>query len=338
MKKSISYETQTQNYSTFGDKLLQHTDVLYSIQNEREFKPITIQLAPTEACDSKCPFCSVAKRPVNQKIPFEKIEKGLKEFRELGAKALEITGGGNPLIYRDGKKNINDVIELAYDLGYDIGVITNSEVLKRHIRPENEEKLKWIRVSLIKLDEGKNPEDYDFDGFPISKIGFSYIIYDGTTVESLERIAKLIDLNPDIKFVRIAPDCLTEDSLTIKDDWGDILDRLDKYKKIFIKEINDNFHPYPNKCFVGMIRPYWVWNGVCICTSHVLKNRVYHDDWKLCGHDDIKETWKKMNDRFKNGENPYDIDVNNKCWHCYYYNNNKLLNTVVSELPDKNFA
>jgi tRNA A37 methylthiotransferase MiaB len=166
IKESISYEQLTQAYSTWGGKLLQHTDVLYGIQVQKEFRPITVQLAPTEACDSNCPFCSVSWRAVDKKIPFAVIEKGLREFKALGAKSIEITGGGNPLLYKDGTKNINDVIELAYDLGYEIGVITNTEKLSRHIKPENAEKLSWIRISLIKLDEGKIPEDYDFTGFP----------------------------------------------------------------------------------------------------------------------------------------------------------------------------
>jgi hypothetical protein len=39
-----SYEEKTQKYATWGDKYLQHTDVLYSIQYEDTFKPINIQL------------------------------------------------------------------------------------------------------------------------------------------------------------------------------------------------------------------------------------------------------------------------------------------------------
>lgn len=338
IKENMSYEQQTQAYSTWGGKLLQHTDVLHAIQAKKEFRPITVQLAPTEACDSNCPFCSVSWRPVDKKIPFSVIEKGLREFRALGAKSIELTGGGNPLIYKDGTKNINDVIELAHDLGYEIGVITNTEKLSRHIKPENADKLAWIRISLIKLDEGKTPEDYDFTGFPIEKMGFSYIIYEGTTVESIEKIARLVELNPEIKFVRIASDCLTEESLTIKEDWGDIVQTLDVHKKFFIKEINDSFHAYQGGCWVGMIRPYWVWNGVYMCTSHVLKHRNYHDTWKLCEGDKIQETWDRMNARFKAGQNPYDIDIQGQCWHCYYFNNNRLLADVINELPDKNFA
>lgn len=338
VKENLSYESQTQAYSTWGGKLLQHTDVLNSIQNEKTFKPITLQLAPTEACDSNCPFCSVSWRPIDKKIPWEAIEKGLREFRELGCKSVELTGGGNPLLYKDGKRNINDVIELAHSLGYEIGVITNSEKLSRHIRPENADKLSWIRISLIKLDEGQNPEDYDFTGFDITKMGFSYIIYEGTSVQSIEKIAKLVEINPGIKFVRVASDCLTEKSITIKEDWGDIVKAVDVTHKFFIKEIGETFHAYEGGCWVGMIRPYWVHDGVYICTSHVLKHRNYHPTWKLCGHDEIKATWDKMNARFKNGQNPYDININKECWHCYYHNNNRLLADVINELPDKNFA
>jgi hypothetical protein len=338
------YRRQTQAFSTWGGKLLQHADVLRDIQIERRFRPITVQLAPTERCDSECLFCSVSGRPEDRKIAWDDIVRGLTDFRDLGAKAVELTGGGNPLLYKDGKRNVNDVIDLAHDLGYEIGVITNSEKLARHIRPENADKLAWIRVSLIKLDEGKAPEDFDFNGFPVSKLAFSYIVYNGdgkklgTTPATIERIARLVELNPEIKFVRIAPDCLTDDSLTIKEKWGDVVAALDKHGKFFIKEINEDYHPFDGGCWVGMLRPYWVHDGVYVCTSHVLKHRTYHPTWKLCGHDDIAATWGRMNERFAAGLPPYDIDVKGECWHCYYSNNNEILSAVINPLPDRNFA
>jgi len=338
MKSNISYEQQTQDFSTFGDKLLQHTDTLFSIQQNRVFKPITIQLAPTESCDSNCSFCSVAGRDITQKIPFEKIKKGLQEFKVLGAKALEITGGGNPLLYRDGEYTIEDVICFAYSIGYKIGVITNSANLSKYISPACAEYISWVRISLIKLDEGLGIEDYNFNPLPEVKIGLSYIIYEKTTSDTIKKIAQLVEMHPSIKFVRVAADCLTEDSLKIKEDWGDIIETLDNYKKFFIKEINDNFHPYSQGCWVGMIRPYWVWNGVYICTSHVLKHRNYDETFKLCDCDNILTTWNAMNGRFAAGGNPYDIDISKECWHCYYYSNNKILSSVIREMPDKEFV
>jgi len=119
----MSDELLTQKYSTWGDKLLQHTDVLHSMQVDRYIKPITIQLAPTEVCDSDCPFCSVAGRPIKSTLSYEKIKSCLVDFKLLGAKALEITGGGNPMLYKDGDKNINDIIHFANELGYDLQIL-----------------------------------------------------------------------------------------------------------------------------------------------------------------------------------------------------------------------
>lgn len=337
MKTNLSFEQQTQAFSTWGDKLLQHADRLSLIQNQREFRPITVQLAPTEACDSDCPWCSVQSRPIRDKIQWQDIAHGMEAFARLGAKSVEITGGGNPLLYRDGSQTINHVVELCHLHGLKIGIITNTEKLSRHLDIGLADKIQWVRVSLRKLDEGKNPSDYDFSGFE-GKVGLSYIVDETTTPETIRRIAEVVDLNPHTKFVRIAPNCLTEDSLTIKEKWGQCVSEMDSHGKMFIKEIGGHFKPYEHGCFVGMIRPYWVSSGVYICTSHVLKHRTYHPTWRLCGHREIESKWMEMNQRFKSGLAPYEIDIKSECWHCYYGNNNKILSTVASELPDKEFA
>ena len=160
---------KTQIYSTWGDKLLQHTDVLYSIQKDKIFKPVTIQVSLTETCQSDCPFCSVAGRPLKQYIPFNVLQMALIDFKYLGAKSVEFTGGGNPLLY----PRLNDAIRFSYNLGYKIGIITNSHSFKKFIDPDLYPTIDWIRVSLIQLEEGRNPEDYDFNGFPEERLSFS---------------------------------------------------------------------------------------------------------------------------------------------------------------------
>lgn len=362
-----NHKELTQKYSTWGDKLLQHTDVLHSIQNNGVFKPITVQLAPCEVCDSDCPFCSVAGRPLKSYMPFSKIVETLKSFKLLGAKSVEITGGGNPYLYndRDEKKDINDVIELAHSLGYKIGMITNTYSLKR-LKKELYDKIDWIRISLIKLDEGKNPEDYDFNDFPMNKLAFSYIIYEtngfpdqlsrtnkayqGTTKYSIEKIAKLVELYPEIKFVRIAGNCLIKgNNEKIKDQYREVINAVDKHSKFFIKDIGLEDSPFNDGCYIGMIRPYVAPNPhggdyrVYICTSHVLQKRVYDLDYSLCSVDNIIEAWAKMNEHYQKNKYPYEVK-NNKgndwcdtCKFCYYKFNNKLLHTVANEMPDKDF-
>lgn len=369
----MNYEEKTQKYSTWGDKLLQHADVLHSIQIDKKFKPITVQLAPTEACDSDCPFCSVAKRPLKSYLPFRKIKFLLQQFKVLGAKSLEITGGGNPLLYRDKeeKKDINDVIEFAGQLGYDIGIITNTEKLERHLNPKVYNYINWIRISMIKLDEGKNPEDYDFGSFPRDKMGLSYIIYEGTngvpdacsrtqkpyagtTKESIEKIAKVVELNPELKFCRIGGNCLTDNhQLIARQTFGDVIRSLDVYNKFFIKEVYDNDRPYDSGCYVGMVRPYIAPSPdggdyqVYVCTSHVLEDRIYKLDFSLGSIDNILDIWAKANRKYKTDGYPYEVRNNKgKNWceschaKCFYYNNNKILHTVAQRMDenDVNFA
>jgi hypothetical protein len=359
------YSELTQKYSTWGDKLLQHTDVLHSIQVNKTFKPITIQLAPCEICDSDCPFCSVAGRPLKSFMPWDVICQTLQDFKKLGAKSVEITGGGNPMLYRDKAqgKNINDIISYSKELGYDVGMITNSHDLKI-LNQESHKNLNWLRISLIQLDEGVDPEDYNFRNFPKDKLGFSYIIYDGTeksprlgkpyrgtTKETIERIAKLVSIHPEVKFVRIAGNCLIKgNNATIKDEYTEIIKQLDKYSKFFIKDIDNDDGPYNEGCYVGAIRPYIAPHPhgtgsyhVYICTSHVLNTRTYDLDYSLCEVKDIISTWEKMSENYKNLGYPYEIKNNkgknwcSSCKYCYYKFNNKLLHTVASEMPDKNF-
>lgn len=361
---------KTQKYSTWGDKLLQHADVLYSIQAKKEFKPITVQLAPCEICDSDCPFCSVAGRPLKSAMKFSEIEKVLRDFKNLGAKSVEISGGGNPLLYRDrdAKKDINDVVKLASDLGYKIGIITNSEKLERHLNDESFRLVDWIRISLIKLDEGKEPEDYSFGTLPLTKLGLSYIIYNstdgvpdelsrtnkpyvGTTKETIHKIAKLIELNPELKFVRIAGNCLIKgENARIKDAYKEIIEEVDVYDKFFIKEIGFDDVPFNDGCYVGAVRPYIAPHPdggdyqVYTCTSYVLNHRTYDMDYSLGSIHEIPSIWERMNKSYQENGYPYELRGNkgdnwdSQCKYCFYKFNNKLLHTVANEMPDKDFA
>lgn len=361
------HKEKTQMYSTWGDKLLQHTDVLYDLQKNKKVTPITVQLAPLETCDSDCPFCSVAGRPLKSRMPFDKIKKVLEDFKKLGAKSLEITGGGNPILYKDGKHTINDIVSYAHNLGYDIGIITNANNITKFLKEENFNKLNWLRISLIKLDEGTLPEEYNFGSFPRNKLAFSYIIYEstgnipdslsrtkkpynGTTVESIKKMAKLVQLNPEVKFVRIAGNCLIKgNNSAIREKWKDVILEIDINNKFFIKDIGEDDGPFNDGCYVGAVRPYIAPSPhgedyqVYICTSHVLNKRNYDLQYSLGKIEDIIDIWGKMSTNLVNNLPIYEVKGNcgknwtQTCKYCYYKFNNKLLHTVLNEMPDKNF-
>ncbi len=330
-----NYEEQSQEFSTIGDKMLQHCEVLNSIQKKKKWKPITFQLCPTGTCDFNCHFCSVKNRDKTLSIPLEWIYKALKDFKKLGAKALEITGGGNPLLY----PYINEVIDRAYKLGYDIGVISNSLNPGQYLTQESANKLTWYRASLSSYHNGIKKPRYFFDVIPKGILGFSYIINKDTTTAILKDIYKLVKSRPDVKFVRVAPNCLEADSIkTFKTKWEPIISKIDDTGKFFLKEITERYLPYEHFCAVAMIRPYVAEDGyVYACSSFLLRKRKLEPQFRIGHITDIKGMYKECNKRYKETGKPYDVPIET-CFHCMLPDNNKFLHNVCREMKDRNFA
>ncbi len=328
-----NYEEQTQNYATFGDKLLQHCGTLSDIQKKGKWRPIMFQLSPTGACEFNCEMCSVKYRDKTKSLSFEWIEKGMRDFKDLGAKAVEITGGGNPLLH----PKINEIIELAYRLGFDIGLISNSPIPSWFINGETTKKLTWYRASLSGFDNFDQIE-YDFDIIPKGKLGFSYILNNKTTESTLKKIAEEVKKRPDVKFVRIAPDCLDRELIkTFKQKWGGLVEKYNIDNKFFLKEMSETFLAYPNFCGIGLIRPYCIEDGnIHICNSYLLRKRKYEDEF-IIGHiTDVKGMYKRANKMFKETNKPYKVNIKS-CFHCLFHNNNKILHTIIKDIKDKNF-
>lgn len=329
-----NYNEQTQNYATFGDKLLQHLDVLSDIQQKGIWRPVMFQLSPTGKCEFNCPFCSVKNRDKTKELPFEDIAKGMRDFKDLGAKAVEITGGGNPLLY----PKINEVINLAHALGLDVGLISNSINPGAFLKKESVKKLTWYRASLSGFDLFDDIK-YNFDIIPKGILGFSYILTEITKEETIAKIAKLIESRPDTKFVRIAPNCLDRPLIrTFKEKWGDIIEKYNASGKFFMKEMSDNFLAYPKFCGIGLIRPYCIETGdIHICNSYLLRKQKYEKEYAIGKLTDVKGMYKRANEMYKKTGKPYKVDPK-KCFHCLFHNNNKILHTIIKDIKDKNFA
>lgn len=333
----MDYKEKSEHFSAGRAKLLSNADVLNRIQNEKKYTPITVQIAPTEACSLKCEFCSVANRNKAGKIPFKTIITGLQKFALLGAKSVEITGGGDPLLYKDRGFDINSIVDLAYGIGLSVGIITAQASLEKYILSAQAKKIDWLRVSLSGLDQGRTPENYSFYPLHDSQIALSYITNNKTTEKTIEQINKIVEKHKEIKFVRIAPDCLTDDSTTMNRMWEQQIKEKDKYNKMFIKQIGTNYKPFPLSCQVGATRPYWTHAGVFICTSHVLINRQYDMRYQLCDAENITQAWTAMNQNLETGKPPYPIDVD-RCGHCYYHDSNEVLHYVANQTEDRDFA
>lgn len=86
-----------QLYTSTQNKLLHNLDRLKEMQ-KGYFRPISIQLAPTNKCNLNCVMCSVADRNKSEELSLEQSIQVLTDFKTLGAKTVEFSLKGDEII------------------------------------------------------------------------------------------------------------------------------------------------------------------------------------------------------------------------------------------------
>lgn len=175
------------SFTSTGEKLFWHQEALSNLRNGKG-QPIVCHILPTDICQDSCGMCSVLTRE-GKSLSFLAIQGILDQLVPLGLKAVIISGGGNPILWRcaESKKDFNDLIEEIYHRGLQIGLITNGIKMKEYpcgrtswitVRPDSLDKLTWVRISMSGLDhERRIVEVPDIDKSKTT-LGFSYIYHD----------------------------------------------------------------------------------------------------------------------------------------------------------------
>jgi hypothetical protein len=280
----------------------------------------------------------------------------LRDFRTLGARALELTGGGNPLLYRDREtgEGINNLLIVAARMRYQVGIITNSESLAA-ITPAQFPFIAWVRISLAKLEEGRVASDYDLRGFPEERVGFSWVLHEKSPPDMLKKVQEVADRFPKTRFFRTVADCTKPGSHdTAAQQWPLLMQEVaDVGQRWYLKE-NCSGEPFEHSCTVGLVRPYVAAPPagaadqeykVYTCTSHVLQRQNYDTDYALCNVSDVLHAWPAMWRAWLHTGFPYEVRNNGgRGWRatcgsfCFYGENNRLLHDVVSPPADAAFA
>lgn len=143
-------------------KILHHPGKVQQLRLGVQPVPLQVQLIISDLCNQDCGFCayrmsgytsnelfkvvkpdgSVTNNP-NRMIPPQKVQGILYDCSEMGVKAIQFTGGGEPTVH----PNHGDFFKLTIGLGMDLALVTNGVRLK----PEVLDTLggaKWVRVSL----------------------------------------------------------------------------------------------------------------------------------------------------------------------------------------------
>lgn len=112
--------------------------------------PISVELSLTNRCNFACLWCSDMdlRARMADDMDLDAIKRLFVDLRKGGTKGIVIEGGGEPAIH----KNFKDVVNLAVDLGFGVGLITNGSVaIDKNIL----DKFEWIRISL----DASNPNE-----------------------------------------------------------------------------------------------------------------------------------------------------------------------------------
>ncbi|WP_310604803.1 radical SAM protein [Anaerosporobacter sp.] len=127
-------------------KIIHHIERLYSIKKDGYCIPITIHLAPTTSCNCSCYYCYVKEyNKQNYQLDKDVLFSFLEEAVDMGVKAVEITGGGEPTVY----KYFDETVLRCHELGLDVGLVTNGF----HLNPAVLKYATWIRISIDTFTE-----------------------------------------------------------------------------------------------------------------------------------------------------------------------------------------
>ena len=140
-------------------KAAYHTRDIERLRRGKPIVPHQVYLVVSDLCNQSCSFCSF-RSPVgwmserfgedtgkgftmnpNRKIAKGKALELIDDFAELGVKAVQFTGGGEPTVHPD----LEEIVVRALDNSLQVGLITNGT---RLLSTKTLERLAWVRVSI----------------------------------------------------------------------------------------------------------------------------------------------------------------------------------------------
>lgn len=178
-------------------KLIHHQQHLYKIDQGDVVAPIHVSVWPTNACQLYCEYCCFGK------ITRDKTELNIDDFMsaidtltKYGTKAIEFSGGGEPLLW----KSFHTAVSYVFDKHLKLSLVTNGLLLP-YISREILSKFDWIRVSIQSLDYARK---ISFTNIPNNvRYSMSFIVYDEISLKAIKDLASF-SINKDI-VIRVAP-------------------------------------------------------------------------------------------------------------------------------------
>lgn len=134
------------------NKLAYHQDAVEKLRRGERPAPLQIHLMPQNLCNHDCHFCSYRMSSWKngewfddtQQIPPGILVRLLGELADMGVKALEVTGGGEPTVYR----HFDLLLDLIEEHGFDFALVSNGTAITPFRAKQMGRILTWARISI----------------------------------------------------------------------------------------------------------------------------------------------------------------------------------------------
>ena len=293
--------------SSFPQKLL-HNEVVKG----GKIKPIHAQIIPTNKCNLNCEFCSCRDRNKSGEIPIKELKQIFNILKKHETKAVTITGGGEPLLY----KEINEIINHN---NFQVGLVTNG-ILLDNLKKE----VFWCRIS---SSDDRIPAfeaiERAVKRFPKTDWAFSHVLTEKSNYESLKELVLFANKHK-FTHIRIVPDLFNIDKVDIEKA-KEVLSGIDE--RVIYQDRSCSTKGTKD-CYISLLKPVISPEGVFPCCGS--QYAITGSKKEMIGEMRVN----KSLDEFLDKQEPFN---GSKCDVCYYQGYNDLLKILKDKPKHINF-
>ena len=310
-------------------KMLTHQDTIIGMETGMLI-PTHIQLVLTNQCNLLCPFCSYGKVDRKLSLTLKEIVRILDEFKQLGSKAVTITGGGEPTLY----PYFDQVLQAALDMEYDTGLCTNGTLLDK-VDAKGLNQMVWVRVSCSdhwSYDKYQAAVRQTIADAPTPDWGMSYVVGSSVTFnpDNFIRCIKMAN-ELGMKYARVISDLTYLEDATSMETAKQVLVGAGVDDSIIIYQGRKNTPAGHPKCWISLIKPYIGADGgiyPCCAVQYAKKELSFNTpkDMRMGTIDEIDEIW--------DAQVPFD---GSKCVRCHYHQYNTTWNQLKQGVDHAEF-
>lgn len=332
-------------YTSTGIKFWRHQEAMENYSNGNPNTVISTHISPEGACNLKCPYCSVTYRDSFSRLELDTIKGYVEKLQSRGLKAVILTGGGEPTIYR----NFNELVRFLKNQGLSVALITNGTQTHR-VEPETWKEFEWIRVSINIFDgwQEKINLPVDFIDFDKTTVGCSMVYtveHESTEDISKDRLSYFREVQTiadkvQAKYIRLLPNCLLdqENLLAVHQSLDHTLNGLKDDR--FFHQFKVHGAPKTSRCHQSYFRPYLSEEpfegkpgAVYPCDSVVLNQsfQYFAKKYQLCHADNILDYIDRRIE--------HQFDAKKDCEGCVFTENVNLIEdlSLQAKIDSPNF-